>query len=129
LSNSVNTRDHHVLNTGKSTATAVRPALVKKTIAARYVFITHSASWSSTIHPSRGDFLKEHATLGVEETAIGDSSDVDKDSSLKWNYVSAQEPDEVLFIKLFDTAALGEDAQHAPGLRGMPLVMSRVGRE
>lgn len=60
-----------------------------------------------------GDFLKEYAVLGLDKTTVEDSSDVAQDSGLKWYYVSAQDPDEVLFIKLFDSAALGDDAQHA----------------
>lgn len=31
----------------------------------------------------------------------------------QWYYLSAQEPDEVLVVKLFDIAAPGQDAQHA----------------
>ncbi|CRG86466.1 hypothetical protein PISL3812_03472 [Talaromyces islandicus] len=58
-----------------------------------------------------GDFLKEYAVLGLQ--SVGDSGDAAQVSTLKWYYVSAQEPDEVLFIKLFDSAALGEDARHA----------------
>jgi hypothetical protein len=37
-----------------------------------------------------------------------------KDDAVKWYYVSNQELDEVLFIKQFDSAALGSKAQHAP---------------
>lgn len=56
-----------------------------------------------------GDFLKEYTMLGVKspEAPV-------PDDSLKWYYVSEQEPDEVLFIKLFDSAALGADSEHAP---------------
>jgi hypothetical protein len=58
-----------------------------------------------------GDFLKEFAMLGVNrKEQEGDS----KDDAVKWYYVSNQEPDEVLFIKQFDSAALGSKAQHAP---------------
>lgn len=61
-----------------------------------------------------GDFLKEYAVLGLTERATEDCDDAnDNSSTLKWYYVSAQEPDEVLFIKLFDSAGLGEDSQHA----------------
>ena len=58
-----------------------------------------------------GDFLKEYAMLGVQ----GESpeSNFDSSNSLQWYYLSAQEPDEVLVIKLFDSAALGEDALEA----------------
>jgi hypothetical protein len=34
-------------------------------------------------------------------------------TSLKWYYLSEQKPDEVLIIKLVDSAALGEHAQDA----------------
>ena len=46
--------------------------------------------------------------LGVK-VAEGEPSEL-----LTWYYVSGQGPDEVLFIKLFDSAALGSDADHAP---------------
>ena len=32
---------------------------------------------------------------------------------MKWYYLSAHDPSEVLFIKLFDSAALGADSDHA----------------
>lgn len=32
---------------------------------------------------------------------------------IRWYYLSEQEPDEVLFIKLFDSATLGKDALDA----------------
>ncbi|KAI9743131.1 MAG: hypothetical protein M1818_003426 [Claussenomyces sp. TS43310] len=58
-----------------------------------------------------GDYLKEYAMLGVRgESPVSDSN---SSHSLQWYYLSAQERDEVLFIKLFDSAALGEDAQEA----------------
>lgn len=59
-----------------------------------------------------GDFLKEFAMLGVDrrEQAPGGG---DKDD-VKWYYVSNQQPDEVLFIKQFDSASLGSKSQHAP---------------
>ena len=44
--------------------------------------------------------------LGVQ----GNSPAID---SLQWYYLSKQEPDEVLLIKFFDSAALGEDSQEA----------------
>lgn len=58
-----------------------------------------------------GDFLKEYAMLGVR----GESSESGPDSSnsLQWYYLAEQEPDEVLFIKLFDSAALGDDSEEA----------------
>lgn len=59
-----------------------------------------------------GDYLREFAMLGVnkkEQASIGNS-----DNAGKWYYVSNQEPDEVLFIKQFDSAARGSNAQHAP---------------
>ncbi|KAF7188222.1 Oxidoreductase chyM [Pseudocercospora fuligena] len=60
----------------------------------------------------KGDFLKEYTMLGVSN-AEARSEDVD-DDAIKWYHVSEQEPDEVLFIKLFDSYALGISAQHAP---------------
>ena len=61
-----------------------------------------------------GDFLKEFAMLGVNkreaEPVVGDSNC----DAVKWYYVSGQQPDEVLFIKQFDSASLGSNAQHAP---------------
>ncbi|KAK5997677.1 Gibberellin cluster GA4 desaturase [Cladobotryum mycophilum] len=57
-----------------------------------------------------GDFLKEYAMLGVQGE---DAATQEGNNSLKWYYVSGQERDEVLFIKLFDSASLGADAQHA----------------
>lgn len=56
-----------------------------------------------------GDYLKEYAALGVEQAEDEAGSD-----RPKWFYVSGQEPDEVIFIKLFDSASLGEKAEHAP---------------
>jgi hypothetical protein len=56
-----------------------------------------------------GDFLKEYAMLGVEGEEAPPSIP-DESGPLKWYYVSAQEPDEVLFIKLFDSASLGANA-------------------
>jgi hypothetical protein len=58
-----------------------------------------------------GDFLKEYAMLGVQQELPQDNSN--SSNSLKWYYFSAQEPDDVLVIKLFDSAALGEDTQEA----------------
>jgi hypothetical protein len=58
-----------------------------------------------------GDFLKEFAMLGVKGAAPSAASD--GVTSLKWYYLSEQEPDEVLIIKLVDSAALGKHAQDA----------------
>ena len=58
-----------------------------------------------------GDYLRQYAMLGVKEEerpSIPDGSE-----PLKWYYLPAQEPDEVLFIQLFDSASLGTNAQHA----------------
>jgi hypothetical protein len=55
-----------------------------------------------------GDFLKEFAMLGVQKEFPQSS-----DTNLKFYYISDQEPDEVLLVKLFDSAALGEETQHA----------------
>lgn len=58
-----------------------------------------------------GDFLREFAFLGVKsKEAPAAGAD---DGDLKWYYMSEQEPEEVLFIKLFDSAALGETSTHA----------------
>ena len=74
-----------------------------------------------------GDFLKEFAMLGVNrKEQEGDS----KDDAVKWYYVSNQEPDEVLFIKQFDSASLGPKAQHAPApWHGSPEIGSVEGGE
>ncbi|EME79968.1 uncharacterized protein MYCFIDRAFT_77772 [Pseudocercospora fijiensis CIRAD86] len=55
----------------------------------------------------RGDFLKEYTMLGVKD------GEVRRGKGIQWFYVSEQEPDEVLFVKLFDSFALGPDAKHA----------------
>lgn len=58
-----------------------------------------------------GDYLKQYAMLGVkaeERPGIPDESE-----PVKWYYLPGQEPDEVLFIQLFDSASLGTNAQHA----------------
>lgn len=56
-----------------------------------------------------GDFLKEYAMLGVQgESPVNNSNSC---NSLQWYYLSAQEPDEVLIVKLFDSIALVEDSQ------------------
>lgn len=63
-----------------------------------------------------GDFLKQYAMLGVPGEGIDTTADHNGGGNidpLKWHYISAQEPDEVLFIKLFDSASLGSSAQHA----------------
>ena len=55
-----------------------------------------------------GDYLKEFAMLGVKgESPVNDSDPP------QWYYLSGQEPDEVLFVKLFDSAALGEETADA----------------
>ncbi|KAF7193060.1 Gibberellin cluster GA4 desaturase [Pseudocercospora fuligena] len=55
----------------------------------------------------KGDYLKEYAMLGTKtrEQQEGDQ--------MKWYYVPKQRPEEVLFIKLFDSASLGEGSEHA----------------
>ncbi|KHO00462.1 GA4 desaturase [Metarhizium album ARSEF 1941] len=61
-----------------------------------------------------GDWLKEFAMLGVtarEEPA--EQSVSPEGARPEWFYLSAQEPDEVLFVQLFDSASLGETSQHA----------------
>lgn len=58
-----------------------------------------------------GEYLREFAKLGVtRESPEGNSKSSD---FLKWYYLSEQETDEVLIIKLFDSAALGENSQEA----------------
>lgn len=72
-----------------------------------------------------GDFLQEFALLGVNkrEQAPGD------DRGVNFYYVSGQEPDEVLFIKQFDSAARGS-AGHAPApWHGSPEIGSVEGDE
>lgn len=59
-----------------------------------------------------GDWLKEYALLGVQSEYPAETTSSERDA-LKWYYLSRQEPDDVLFIKLFDSAALGENAEHA----------------
>lgn len=59
-----------------------------------------------------GDYLKEFAMLGVRGEEAP-ASHVDTADSLRWYYLSAQEPEEVLIIKFFDSAALGENATEA----------------
>jgi hypothetical protein len=59
-----------------------------------------------------GDFLKEYAMLGVQGEEAP-ASQADNANALKWYYLSAQEPEEVLIIKFFDSAALGENAAEA----------------
>ncbi|KAH8697865.1 GA4 desaturase [Talaromyces proteolyticus] len=64
-------------------------------------------------HPDLGgDFLKEYAILGLDKF-VCDSCGNNDFIPLKWYYVSEQRTDEVLFIKLFDSAALGENTEHA----------------
>ena len=80
-----------------------------------------------------GDHMRELAMLGVVArggerlsssssppsssegtTDASSTSTTDENSTaLKWYYLSSHKPDEVLFIKLFDSAALGADAEHA----------------
>lgn len=61
-----------------------------------------------------GDWLKEFAMLGIRAKEVSaDESVHHKSTSLKWYYLSAQEPDEVLFIQLFDSASLGANSDHA----------------
>lgn len=55
-----------------------------------------------------GDFLKEFAFCGVNGIEAPAHDD-----AIEFHYVSEQEPDEVLFIKLFDSASLGLHAKHA----------------
>lgn len=59
-----------------------------------------------------GDYLKEYAMLGVKSKEPAPDRNTE-DKSMKWYYVKGQDADEVLFIKLFDSAALGEDSEHA----------------
>lgn len=59
---------------------------------------------------TNGDWLKQFAQLGVKGKEPPLSN---VDHPLKFYYVSRQEPDEVTFIRLFDSASLGPDSQHA----------------
>jgi hypothetical protein len=58
-----------------------------------------------------GDYLKQYAMLGVKGEERPNIPE--KGEPLKWYYLPAQEPDEVLFIQLFDSASLGTNAQYA----------------
>ena len=63
-----------------------------------------------------GDWCRELEMLraGGEVPAKEDAV-VDADPVAKWYYVPEQKPDEVLVIKLFDSAALGDGAEGAAG--------------
>lgn len=54
------------------------------------------------------DWLKEFAMLGVKARVRPADDDL-----TKFYYISKQEPDEVMFIQLFDSASLGENATQA----------------
>ncbi|KUJ09899.1 uncharacterized protein LY89DRAFT_723764 [Mollisia scopiformis] len=58
-----------------------------------------------------GDYLREYAMLGVQSEKPKSEKHT---AGLKWYYVSQQQPDEVLFIKLFDSAALRGGHAGAP---------------
>jgi hypothetical protein len=65
-------------------------------------------------HPNLGgDYLKEFAMLGTKGKSFSSKVGGGDSPDLKWYYVSGQETDEVLIIKLVDSAALGDDAQDA----------------
>ncbi|KAK4506268.1 hypothetical protein PRZ48_004233 [Zasmidium cellare] len=65
----------------------------------------------------KGDWKKEFAMLKIRPEAAEDKSEKD----LKFFYISNMEPDEVLFVKLFDTAGLGSNASEEVGcLHGSP---------
>ena len=55
-----------------------------------------------------GDYLKQFAMLGVKSETAPEG-----DSPLDFYYISNQEANEVLFIKLFDSASLGSESEHA----------------
>lgn len=79
-----------------------------------------------------GEFLKEFAMLGVNkrEQGSGATNDMNGHHEQKWYYLAGQEPDEVLFIKQFDSAARGSDAQHAPApWHGSPEIGNGQGNE
>ena len=61
-----------------------------------------------------GDFIKEYGMLGVrqEEPPAQTMTNAPGSDSLKWYYISQQQPDEVLFIKLFDSASLGANSDY-----------------
>lgn len=52
----------------------------------------------------QGDWLKELAMLKVKPDVL----ERKHEPNLKWYHVSNMQPDEVLFVKMFDTAGLGE---------------------
>jgi hypothetical protein len=61
-----------------------------------------------------GDWLKEFAMLGIKAKEVSTDASIHHEStSLNWYYLSAQEPDEVFFIQLFDSASLGTNSQYA----------------
>lgn len=65
----------------------------------------------------KGDWKKEFAMLKVRPEAVASGNEKD----LSFFYVSNMEPDEVLFVKLFDTAGLGSRACEEVGcLHGSP---------
>ncbi|KAF2159567.1 hypothetical protein M409DRAFT_60643 [Zasmidium cellare ATCC 36951] len=65
----------------------------------------------------KGDWKKEFAMLKVRPEATKNEGEKD----LKFYYVSNMEPDEVLFVKLFDTAGVGSQAKEEVGcLHGSP---------
>ena len=59
-------------------------------------------------HPELGeDYLKQLVQLRAARDPLG------KAENLHWYYLSDQEPDEELIVKLFDSISLGENAQEA----------------
>ena len=59
-------------------------------------------------HPELGeDYLKQLVQLRAARDPLG------KVENLHWYYLSDQEPDEELIVKLFDSMSLGENAQEA----------------
>lgn len=66
---------------------------------------------------ANGDWLKELAMMKIRPEAL----ELNADSDLKWFYVSNMQPDEVLFVKMFDTAGLGDSSGVELGcLHGSP---------
>lgn len=64
-----------------------------------------------------GDWTRELAMLKIRPECV----DKTNDQRLKFYYVSEMQPDEVLFVKMFDTAGLGTDAKEEVGcLHGSP---------
>ena len=59
-----------------------------------------------------GDYLKEYATLGVRSEEAPPGAQKKDGEGSEWYYISEQQPNEVLFVKLFDSASLGPNSEY-----------------